>query len=1234
MLTHTRSALRSAFLPVTFALALAGCGDAQEDRLASSSLRLEAPSKTTQDEFNTTALGQGWTAYDGYADALPNDVENHAAFAVTGSHLSITIPEGAEHNMWWFRHAQVTRDYEGSGVYEIKMDTGLGNEQFGLVFESDPGTFLIFMLYGHNELWGYAERFVTVDNETHKTTFPGSSTNGHNTGLFVPDAGPYSLRVTLRDAVDPSERFWKFQWSKDGKSWMTVVSGALETTDPTENIGPIQRVGVFAGNQPPSPFSGIAAQFDHYKVYPVELSGHGGDGQVQLEWFPVANADGYRVYRSATDGGPYTLVGTVGAPGFVDQGLTNGVPQYYVVTSYDEGPAVGYSAQVKVVPRTLPAPPEELPVVGGLTLMLDASSIEGLVDDDPVEEWVDSSGTGHIATAIGSAMPTFSSDGLYGKPAVYFDGVDDYLSLAAGFEDFTDGVTIFAVVRPTELQSGFKLLALGNGPGKENVVFGRAGTGAGLLYFTNNTSGSYGWFSTADALAADTVSFLGMSQPGGAANSTVTARVTANGVEVGSGSVYVPPVVTRATNFVGRSYWQDGRFEGYLAELLVYDRELSASERSAVQTYLQEKYPEPLVPPPALTAEPDGDRIAVSWGEVNSASEYIVYRAGAAGGPYQAIGTTAATSYVDLAVTAGSTYYYQVSSSNGAEETEVSGPVNATVPVLPEGLPAQGLALFLRADTLGLSDGASVSSWTDESLRGNDATAFGPTFSASGLNGQPAVEFDGVNDHFTLPAGFADFTAGVSLFIVAQPTEYQQGAKFLAIGNDGGGDSLALGRAGATAGLQYFTTNSSNWFGWFNTNSGLETNQAAVFGVHHGGGTVDSTVSAQITVDGVSVGGGSVYVPPVKQRAFNYIGKSYWSDGYFEGRISEILLYRRQLSAGEREAVQAYLGEKYAPPLSPPSASAAPDDGAIVIHWDAVDHAEEYVVARSGSAGGSYQTLGTTSAASYVDDTAEQGQTYYYRVTAIDGNRQSEPSAPVSAQVPVLPEGLPAQGLLLFLSADTLGLGNGSPVSSWSDGSGRGNDATASGGPVFSASGFNGQPAVVFDGVNDHFTLPAGFSDFTSGMSLFVVAEPTTLQSGFKLVVLGNSGGLDSMGLGRAGTSSGLQFFNTDASNSFGWFDTSSGLASNVQAVFAVHQAGGSANSTVSAAITVDGASVGGGSVYVPPIKTRSLNYIGKSYWSDGYFQGSIAEVVLYKRLLSASEQAGVQAYLAAKYDL
>jgi hypothetical protein len=133
----------------------------------------EAP--TFNEEFNSSTLSPNWTTWDGYLLSHPGDIANRANVSMTGSQLSISFPGGVEHNMWWLQHAQVTRAYQGSGVYEIKVDSALdGSQQFGLVFENAPGTFLIFMLYAENTVWGYVERFANVNGVQYRETFPGS----------------------------------------------------------------------------------------------------------------------------------------------------------------------------------------------------------------------------------------------------------------------------------------------------------------------------------------------------------------------------------------------------------------------------------------------------------------------------------------------------------------------------------------------------------------------------------------------------------------------------------------------------------------------------------------------------------------------------------------------------------------------------------------------------------------------------------------------------------------------------------------------------------------------------------------------------------------------------------------------------------------------------------------------------------------------------------------------------
>ena len=82
-------------------------------------------------------------------------------------------------------------------------------------------------------------------------------------------------------------------------------------------------------------------------------------------------------------------------------------------------------------------------------------------------------------------------------------------------------------------------------------------------------------------------------------------------------------------------------------------------------------------------------------------------------------------------------------------------------------------------------------------------------------------------------------------------------------------------------------------------------------------------------------------------------------------------------------------------------------------------------------------------------------------------------------------------------------------------------------------------------------------------------------------------------------------------------------------------QDGGAANTASRAEVGKNGVLLFGQDMWVPPVATRSVNYIGRSYWGiDGMFQGDIAEIILYNRKLSVPEQATVRSYIAGKYGL
>ncbi len=561
------------------------------------------------DDFPGDTLGPGWMLSDGYALQNPADVANHAGFQVVNSQLLISIPAGAEHNQYWFEHAQATRLYEGSGGYEIRLDSGLdGNQQFGLVFQSGPRTFLMFMFYAFpgSEIVAYVERFAEVDGVQYRTTLPNGAL-GVRPGLFMPHPGPFHLRVTVQDDPVPSNRTWIFEWSANGLQWTTLLQGVLETNQPGQNIGAIQEVGFFAGNQPPV-FSAFGARFAYFQSFPpsaipvqapINVSASGRDQAVDLQWDAVSGAEQYRVYRSTAAGGPYTEVAVTAVPLHADAGLVNGTFYHYVVTAHIGARSSPYSSEVVGVPVEPLIPPAELPA-DGLLVLLDASNaLRDHAPGDVVTTWYDASPMGNNAVASPFHAPVLQLNSLNGRPVLHFDGVQDHYLLPFGFQDFTQGLSLFMVFRPTGLQPGFKLLALGNGGGQQNIVLGRNGVGAGLQYFTNNSIGSVSYFGTAEVLAIDQPTLVALAQGGGTPDGTASVSITANGELVADSTAFVPPVLPRTLNYIGRSYWNEGLFEGDLAEVILYDRTLGAAEEEAVVAYLDAKYALGIGPTPA-----------------------------------------------------------------------------------------------------------------------------------------------------------------------------------------------------------------------------------------------------------------------------------------------------------------------------------------------------------------------------------------------------------------------------------------------------------------------------------------------------------------------------------------------------------------------------------------------------------------------------------------------------------
>ncbi|HEY3668346.1 MAG TPA: hypothetical protein VGL19_20225 [Polyangiaceae bacterium] len=216
-----------------------------------------------------------------------------------------------------------------------------------------------------------------------------------------------------------------------------------------------------------------------------------------------------------------------------------------------------------------------------------------------------------------------------------------------------------------------------------------------------------------------------------------------------------------------------------------------------------------------------------------------------------------------------------------------------------------GLALWLRADRGVTVTGGHVSEWLDQSGNQMDALQTAgnarPTLLPTGLNGLPTLDFDGGVQYLRLPDGFADFNKGLSGFVVSKATVTDGScASTVELSNGSEVDDIELG---------YWKQ------GW----------QYEVFDHDFAGGMVDpklpelysvlhrATEEVVMRLNGNQANTASFPLPVTKVRQDNFIGHSLYAEcKYYQGQISEVVLYNRIVTDKELLTIEGYLQQHWA----------------------------------------------------------------------------------------------------------------------------------------------------------------------------------------------------------------------------------------------------------------------------------------------------------------------------------
>jgi hypothetical protein len=233
-----------------------------------------------------------------------------------------------------------------------------------------------------------------------------------------------------------------------------------------------------------------------------------------------------------------------------------------------------------------------LPAIAGQVLWLDAADATTIIDADgddaatgtgganngfsgTVTTWQDKSTSGFDVSATAGQAPVYTTGALNGNAVLTFDGSNDRLTRATASipgDDFTTFVVFNRTIAPTREA----VLEWGSG-GARNALFINEGNNGKMNYYING-----GWVHYTSPYVAGTDTLA----------SIVHNTGSISLFRDGTNEVSTAGTVRTGTNnlFIGDDSSGGDNLTGYIAEIIIYDRDLSADERHDVETYLAGKW--------------------------------------------------------------------------------------------------------------------------------------------------------------------------------------------------------------------------------------------------------------------------------------------------------------------------------------------------------------------------------------------------------------------------------------------------------------------------------------------------------------------------------------------------------------------------------------------------------------------------------------------------------------------
>ncbi len=358
---------------------------------------------------------------------------------------------------------------------------------------------------------------------------------------------------------------------------------------------------------------------------PTGLLATVGNAQVILTWTASANATTYNLKRSATTGGPYTLLSSPSAASFTDTTVTNGTTYFYVVSAVNSAGESANSAEASAkptAPTQVPAAPSGLMATAANTQVSLTWTASATATSYNVKR---ATTTGGPYTKISSpSSPSFADTGL------------------------TNGNTYFYVA--SAVNSAGESANSAEVSAKPTAPAQAPATPTGLMATPANAQVSLTWTASATATSYNVK------------RSTTT------------GGPYTKISSPTATNFTDPNLANGTTYFYVVSAVNATGESANSAQASATPVAPTQ----PPAAPTGLIATGGNAQVSLSWTASSGATSYHLKRSTTTGGPYTQVSAPTTTSFTDTGLTNGTTYFYVVSALNAVGESANSTPASAT----------------------------------------------------------------------------------------------------------------------------------------------------------------------------------------------------------------------------------------------------------------------------------------------------------------------------------------------------------------------------------------------------------------------------------------------------------------------------------------------------------------------------------------------------------------------------